>query len=58
MRKDKNLVSVEDVKGDFVKVQAQANYLEDKIVSLQKLTEANGIESKNKGDNLEQSWRY
>ena len=53
MRKDKNLVSVEDVKGDFVKVQAQANYLEDKIVSLQKLTEANGIESKNKGDNLE-----
>ena len=53
MRKDKNLVSVEDVKGDLVKVQAQANYLEDKIVSLQKLTEANGIESKNKGDNLE-----
>ena len=50
MRKDKNLLSVEDVKKDFVKLQDQANYLEEKIVSLQKMTEANGIESKNKGD--------
>ena len=49
MRKDKNLLSVEDVKKDFVKLQEQANYLEEKIVSLQKLTEANAIESKNKG---------
>ena len=49
VRKDKNLLSVEDVKKDFVKLQEQANYLEEKIVSLQKLTEANGIESKNKG---------
>ena len=50
MRKDKNLLSVEDVKKDFVKLQEQANYLEEKIVSLQKMTEANGIESKNKGE--------
>ena len=50
MRKDKNLLSVEDVKKDFVKLQDQANYLEERIVSLQKMTEANGIESKNKGE--------
>ena len=49
-RKDKNVLSVEDVKKDFVKLQDQSNYLEDKIVTLQKLTESNGIESKNKGE--------
>ena len=49
VRKDKNLLSVEDVKKDFVKLQDQANYLEERIVSLQKMTESNGIESKNKG---------
>ena len=48
-RKDKNMLSVEDVKKDYVKLQDQSNYLEDKIVTLQKLTESNGIESKNKG---------
>ena len=56
MRKDKNLLSVEDVKKDFVKLQDQANYLEEKIVSLQKMTEANGIESKNKGDPASSFW--
>ena len=50
VRKDKNVLSVEDVKKDFVKLQDQANYLEEKIVSVQKMTEANGIESKNKGE--------
>ena len=40
MRKDQNMFSVEDVKKDFVKVQDQANYLEEKIVTLQKLTES------------------
>ena len=49
-RKDKNVLSVEDVKKDFVKLQDQSNYLEDKIVTLQKMTESNGIESKNKGE--------
>ena len=56
MRKDKNLLSVEDVKKDFVKLQDQANYLEEKIVSLQKMTEANGIESKNKGGPASSPW--
>ena len=42
------MFSVEDVKKDFVKVQDQANYLEEKIVTLQKLTESTGIESRNK----------
>ena len=48
VRKDQNMFSVEDVKKDFVKVQDQANYLEEKIVTLQKLTESTGIESRNK----------
>ena len=48
MRKDQNTFSVEDVKKDFVKVQEQSNYLEEKLVALQKLTDSTGIESKNK----------
>ena len=43
------MLSVEDVKKDFVKLQDQANYLEEKMISLQKVTESAGIESKNKG---------
>ena len=52
MRKDQNILSVEDVKKDFVGVKEQANYLEEKIVALQKLSESNGIESRNKCNKL------
>ena len=48
VRKDQNTMSVEDVKKDFVRVQEQTNYLEEKIVSLQKLSESTGIDSRNK----------
>ena len=41
-------MSVEDVKKDFVRVQEQTNYLEEKIVALQKLSESTGIDSRNK----------
>ena len=49
VRKDKSLMSVEDVKKDYAKLRDQSNYLEERIVSLQKITESNGIENKNKG---------
>ena len=42
------MLSVEDIKKDFVKVQEQTNYMEEKIVTLQKLSESTGIESRNK----------
>ena len=48
VRRDQNVLSVEDIKKDFVKVQDQTNYLEEKIVTLQKLSESTGIESRNK----------
>ena len=48
VRRDENVLSVEDIKKDFVKVQDQTNYLEEKIVTLQKLSESTGIESRNK----------
>ena len=48
VRRDQNVLSVEDIKKDFVKVQEQTNYLEEKIVTLQKLSESTGIESRNK----------
>ena len=50
-RKEQNLFSVEDVKKDFDRVQDQANYLEEKMVALQKLTDSTNIESRNKGNN-------
>ena len=34
MRRDKSLVSVEDVKKDYVKLREQSNYLEERIVSI------------------------
>jgi len=52
VRKDQNTFSVEDVKKDFVKVQEQSNYLEEKLVTLQKLTDSTGIDSKNKCNKL------
>jgi len=52
VRKDQNVLSVEDIKKDFVKVQEQSNYLEEKVVSIQKLTDSIGIESKNKCNKL------
>ena len=48
VRKDQNTFNMEDVKKDFARIQEQSNYLEEKIVTLQKLTDSNGIESKNK----------
>ena len=51
-------MSVEDIKKDFVKVQEQANYLEEKLVSIQKLTDSNGIESKNKCKSQLQLLKY
>ena len=52
VRKDQNMLSVEDIKKDFVKVQEQTNYLEEKIVELKKLTDSTGIESRNKCNKL------
>jgi len=52
VRKDQNTFNMEDVKKDFARIQEQSNYLEEKIVTLQKLTDSNGIESKNKCNKL------
>jgi len=52
IRKDQNTFSVEDIKKDFIKVQEQSNYLEEKIVTIQKLADSTGIESKNKCNKL------
>ena len=54
VRRDQNVLSVEDIKKDFVKVQDQTNYLEEKIVTLQKLSESTGIESRNKCKEFDQ----
>ena len=48
VRREQNAFSVEDVKKDFVKVLEQSNYLEEKLVSLQKFADSTSIESKNK----------
>ena len=48
------MLSVEDIKKDFVKVQEQANYLEEKIVDIRKTADSNGIESRNKCMSLSQ----
>ena len=58
MRRDKSLVSVEDVKKDYVKLREQSNYLEERIVSIQKMTESNEIENKNKGLDLSERFIY
>jgi len=52
VRKDQNVFNVEDVKKDFVKVQEQTNYIEEKLVSIQKLTDSVSIDSKNKCNKL------
>ena len=58
MRRDKSLVGVEDVKKDYVKLREQSNYLEERIVSIQKMTESNEIENKNKGLDLSERFIY
>ena len=48
VRRDQNNMSYEDTKKDFVKLQEQSHSLEEKILTLQKLSESTSIESRNK----------